>query len=342
VPSMLSARATWRLVRAGNLRARIRATREGQTALRLALVGAALRTGVVDALAGSAVGTAELARRIGSTEPDLLAAFLRAAAAAGLLSGDDDAWALTARGRTLLDDDLVRASYEAFAGFHTDLYRGLVPLLQGGPRRRDVVEQGGVIARVSAAFEPFVEGVLTRTVTEREPRRILDVGCGAGLQLAAALDAAPGATGVGLETDPDAADLARRTLAGRGLAGRGCVVAADVRTAAGAPELAQPFDLVVLANVVYYVPPGERVEFLGTLAGLLAPGGTLLVVTTEAAPDLISRHFDLLLRAQEGEMQLPPAAELRAQLTAAGLAPGPVERIAPGGPLIAVAATREA
>jgi SAM-dependent methyltransferase len=342
VPQLLPARATWRLLRAGHVRARISATRDGQTALRLALTGAALRTGVLDALAGGGAGTAEVARRTGTTRDGLLEAFLRAAAAAGLLSGGTERWRLTGRARAVVDDDLVRASYEAFAGFHTDLYRELTPLLHGGPPRRDVLEQGGVIARISAAFEPFVEGVLVRTVTTQRPRRILDVGCGAGLQLAAALAAAPGAEGVGVDADAEAAALARRTLAGRGLADRARVVQADVREAAGSPELAGPFDLALLANVVYYVPLDERVALLRTIGGLLAPGGRLLVVTTAAVPDLVSRHFDLLLRAQEGRMELPDAEVLRTQLAEAGLSAGGAERIMPGGPLIAVTAHRPA
>ncbi len=303
-----SARTVLRLLRAGNLRARVRVTRDGQAAVRLNLGAAALRTGVLDTLAGGAAGTSDLARRLGMPEADLLAAFLRVLAAAGLVRDDAGRWSLTADGRAVVDDDLVRASHEALAGVHAGLYRELGPLLAGGPRRRDVVEQGGVIARVSAAFEPFVDDVLRETVAAVAPRRVLDVVCGAGLQLATMLAAAPGAEGVGIDTDADAAALAGRTLTGRGLTGRARVMHADVRDLAGG-GLGQ-FDLALLANVVYYVPVAERVALLRSLAELLAPGGTLLVVTTVATPQLTSRHFDLLLRAQEGAMQpaLRPAA----------------------------------
>ena len=342
MPRMFSPRATWKVLRGGNLPARLRATREGQTAVRPHVVGAALDSGVLDALAGRAAGTAELARSTGVTDVPLLGAFLRVAAGTGLIRGGGDGpWQLTASGRTVVEDDLVRASYEAFADFHTGLYRDLRRQLRGGPPRRDVVERGEVIARISAAFEPFVDDVLRRTVTERRPRRVVDVGCGAGLQLATMLEAAPGARGVGIETDAGAADLAERTLERRGLAGRASVLRADVRRAVDADDgglLAEPFDVALLANVVYYVPLAERVELFRALARLLAPGGVLLVVTTAATRQLFSRHFDLLLRAQEGAMELPDADALVAQLAAAGLHPGPPRRIAPGLPLVAVAA----
>ncbi|MGY1680889.1 methyltransferase domain-containing protein [Geodermatophilus sp. SYSU D01176] len=315
-------------------------TRDAQAAVRLNVGAAALRTGVLDALAGGAVATPDLARRLDVTEEGLLAAFLRVLAAAGLVRDDGGRWPLTARGRAVVDDDLVRASHEAFAGFHTELYRELGPLLAGGPRRRDVVEQGGVIARVSTAFEPFVDEVLRETVAAVAPRRVLDVGCGAGLQLATALVAAPGAEGVGVDADADAVDLARRTLAERGLAGRARVLRGDVRDLAGGAE--DPFELVLLANVVYYVPVGERVALLRSLAELLARGGTLLVVTSAVTPQLTSRHFDLLLRAQEGAMELPDTDVLVAQLAEAGLEPAAPRRVAPGTPLVAVSAVRPA
>ncbi|MGY1703874.1 methyltransferase domain-containing protein [Geodermatophilus sp. SYSU D00697] len=333
---MLSARATVQLLRAGDLRARLRATREGLAAVRLSLVAAALETGVLDALADRPGSTDDLVRRTGAGDPELCAAFLRVVAAAGLVRGDDAAWELTRQGRAVVRDDLARATYEAFAGFHTGVYRELRTQLAGGPPRRDVAERGALIARVSAAFEPFVHDLLTRTVAERRPRRVLDVGCGTGLELAAMLAAAPEAVGVGVDVDADAVPLAERTLARRGLDERAQVLRADVRELAGRVD---PVDLALLANVVYYVAADERVALLRAVADLLVPGGVLVVITTVATPHLFSRHFDLLLRAQEGAMELPDTGALLAQLTAAGLRPGPPLRIAPGTPLVAVVAT---
>src|SRR5687767_384206 len=76
------------LLRAGNLRARLRVTRDGQAAVRLNTGAAALRTGVLDVLAGGPAATSELARRLGTPEEDLLAAFLRVLAAGGLVRDD--------------------------------------------------------------------------------------------------------------------------------------------------------------------------------------------------------------------------------------------------------------
>ncbi|HJX45377.1 MAG TPA: class I SAM-dependent methyltransferase, partial [Geodermatophilus sp.] len=286
---------------------------------------------------------AVLADRLGATDPDLLAAYLRVLAAAGLVAGEGS-WALTGAGRAVVDDDQVRAIYEGFGGYHTDLYRELRPLLSGALRRRDIEEQAELIARLSATLEPLLHDLLTRTVRERRPRRVLDVGCGAGLHLAAMLETAPDAIGVGVDVDPDAAALARRTLSERGLADRCSVEAVDIREAlaAGRPgALTDRTDLALLANVIYYVPVEERVELLSAVARLLAPGGALVVVTTVAGPQLFSRHLDLLLRAQDGRMELPAVDVLLGQLREAGLQPDPPQRIGPAGAaLVAVTATR--
>jgi SAM-dependent methyltransferase len=339
---MIEAPALWKVLRTGNLRARLRATRDGVAALRLHVAGAAIETGVLDALASGSATTAELARRIRVTDEPLLGAFLRVVASIGLIRGDRDQgpWRLTEPGRAAIDDPLVRASYQGFPGFHTALYRDLGPLLAGGPPRRDIAEHGELIARLSGGFEPLVLGVLRRVVAEHGPRRVLDVGCGAGLELAVMLEAAPQARGVGIDVDAGAVELAGRTLAARDLSERAEVLHTDVRgAAAGSGALGEPFDFALLANVLYYLPMGERVAFLRGVADLLTPGGVLLLVTTVAAPRFFSRHFDLLLQAQEGQMELSDAATVADQLTRAGLVAGRPKPVAVGTPIVTVTAT---
>ncbi|HEX6444532.1 MAG TPA: class I SAM-dependent methyltransferase [Streptosporangiales bacterium] len=331
------------VLRSGNLRARLRAARDGLAGIRLQLIAAALDLGLLDALGEGPAGIAQLAGRLGAVDRDLLAAYLRVLAAAGVVTGEGS-WRLTRFGEAVVGDDPVRASYEGFGGYHTELYRDLPALLRGGPGRRDTAENGELIARLAAAIDPLIRNLLVRTVTRRRPRRVLDIGCGAGVHLAAMLEAAPEATGVGVDVDPDAAALARRTLSERGLADRASVEALDIWTALAAGRrgaLTDPVDLALLANVIYYFPVDERVALLRAVARLLAPGGALVVVTTVAGPQLFSRHLDLLLRAQEGRMELPAVDVLLGQLREAGLQPDPLERIGPpGAALGAVTAIR--
>ncbi len=329
--------AAAKLLRGGGL-PWLRAGRDGLTAVRLAVGAAGLSTGVLESLRDGPAGTAAVRAQLGLDDGGLLEPWLRVLQAYGLVRASAGRWSLTRRGGRLVDDEVLRAAYEGFAGFYTGLYRDLPRQLHGGPPRHDITDQGETIAQLTRAMEPVLHEVLVGAVHEVRPARVLDVGCGAGQNLAAMLAAAPVAEGTGI--DDAVADVAGRLLAQQGLAGRARVLRGDVTALAAGGEAGGPYDLALLANVVYYLPLGDRVPLFRALAGLLSEGGTLLVTTTAATPDPFSRHFDLLLRAQGEGMELPETSRLTEQLTGAGLRPGPVRRLAPGQPLVSVLARR--
>lgn len=329
--------ATVRTLTAGDVRSRMAAFRQGNQAVTVAVTGAALRTGALEALARRPSTTEDLAGQLGWTGVGVAGAFLRTLAAYDLVVDRDGVWQVTRRGRRVLGDDVVRAAYEAFSGYHTGLYRDLDAQLSGGPGRRDIEDEGRLVARLSHVMDQFVLAELDRVVDAADPTRVLDVGCGGAAHLVHLLGRAPGSTGVGVETDPEAAAMARAAVGQAGLARRADVVEADVADyLRSRPD--ERFDLVLLANVVYYVPFDERTELFRTLAQQLLPGGRLLVVTTARTTERFSRHFDLLLRAQTGERELPDMEQLAGQVRAAGLLADRPRRIAVGEPLTSLVA----
>ena len=326
------------MARSGDFRARLRAVRDGQAAVRLAAVGAGLRTGVLDHLREAPSTATELAKRAGWSDESILEGLLQVLASLGLVRPTRDGWELSARGRAVLEDDVVRATYEGFSDYHTGLYDHIERQLTGVSARRDVIDKGDVIARLSRAMDPFVLDALGKEVQERQPKRVLDVGCATGSHLVHMLQVSPTATGVGIEVDHAAATMARVAVTDLGLASRADVVEGDVRQVLD-PSMGG-FDFALLANVVYYLPVRERVPLLRAVAERLEPGGALLIVTTALSDAPFSRHFDLLLRAQQGEMELPAIDILADQLREAGLTPGKARRITPGEPLTALVATK--
>lgn len=328
-----------RSLRSGDTRGRIAALRSSNEALKVAITGAALRSGLLDELAVRKATTAELAASHRWADESLVDAFLSVLQAHGLVRSTGTGWEVSKRGRRVADDEIVRAVYEAFATYHTGLYRTLDQQLQTGEQRHDIEVDGELIARLSRFMDAFVLAELDEVVAARPPSKVLDVGCGAAAHLRHVLSAAPEATGVGVETDHKAAALARHAIAEAALTERAEIVEADVHDFLHARP-AETFDLVLLANVIYYVPLAQRVQLLEALSSRLLPGGQLVVVSTALTGDSFSRHFDLLLRAQAGGAELPDIDVLRAQLSEAGLDPGPARRIAPGEPLVAVTAHR--
>jgi SAM-dependent methyltransferase len=329
-----------RALRAGDTRGRLVALSSSLVALDVAVKGAAVRSGLLEELERPR-SVEELAAGRGWPDVSLVEAALQSFASHGLVETHRGEWRTTRRGRRLLDDDVTRAAYEAFSTYHTGLYRDLDEVLSVGGGRRDVETDGELIARLSRFMDEFVLAELDRLVAERSPRRVLDVGCATGAHLRHVLEAAPRASAVGVEADPAAAALARSSMEGNDRVGhRAEIVQADVEQFL----LQRPgatFDFILLANAVYYVPVGDRVVFLRALADRLDGAGRLVVVTTALTDDSFSRHFDLLLRSQQGELELPDTDVLCDQLREAGLVPRAPRRIAAGQPLTAVVADRQ-
>lgn len=108
------------------------------------------------------------------------------------------------------------AVHEAFAAYHSALYRNIETELVSGGDRRDIELDGALIARLSRFMDAFVLAELDRGVGLEQPSRVLDVGCGAATHLRHVLRTVPRATGVGVETDQGAAALARAAVNGTG------------------------------------------------------------------------------------------------------------------------------
>jgi SAM-dependent methyltransferase len=225
---------------------------------------------------------------------------------------------------------------EALA-YGSDVYRRLAERLRGAPPGEYLPTYGELVARASRVAEPIVGPLVADVVRRRAARRVLDVGCGSGVNLRHVAAGSRSATGAGIDVDPAVVALARDNLAGWGLGERFAVHEADVRHL---PEaLAGPWDLVLLLQNVYYFDGDDRTELLRGLRRLAGDGGAVLVAT--AVPDTrdpVAAHLDVVLRSTAGNTPLPTVGELRADLAAAGFTDIEDHRLAPLQPLRAVLA----
>jgi SAM-dependent methyltransferase len=336
------ATAVWAVARAGNPTARLRVLRDGTAALRASILTAGITSGVLPALTEQAHDVPALGRRVGAKDEVLLDGFLDVLAAAGYCQQRAGRWRATRRARAVLDDPVARAAAVAYGGYYTDLYWRLPDQMRGGPARTDIADHADTIAAVSGALQPLVDHLIRTTVQQTRPGRVLDIGCGTGDQLALMLTTAgPTTAGLGVESAPSVARTAAQRLANDGLDSRASVLAMDATELSGRiDEYGGPVDLMLLANVIYYLPTAEQPAFLAGLRPLLRPGGTLLIITTVATDDLFARHFDLLLRAQGRGIAVPTLAGLTAVVRDAGYATTTTQKAVPGAPFIAVQALR--
>jgi SAM-dependent methyltransferase len=128
------------------------------------------------------------------------------------------------------------------------------------------------------------------------PARVLDLGCGSGVLLAAALAAFPEAVGVGIDYSPPMLAEAAAKLAP--FANRATMAQADLRTPAWRELVAGPFDAVVSGFAIHHLPDARKRELYAELFQLLAPGGTFFNAehVASATPELEALFDDAMAR----------------------------------------------
>ncbi|HHO50409.1 MAG TPA: class I SAM-dependent methyltransferase [Deltaproteobacteria bacterium] len=144
--------------------------------------------------------------------------------------------------------------------------------------------------------------------------RILDLGCGVGGSLCQLLLQRRG-EGVGLTISPTQAGLARQRAEAAGLADRCTFLCGDFTD----PPKLEPFDLAFAIESFVHGPDPAR--FFQAAAGLLRPGGRLVViddVLSPSPPPEAARHLDAFRRGWRVSSLEPPDA-LRQHAEQAGL-----------------------
>jgi SAM-dependent methyltransferase len=327
-------------VRRGHAGALALAISDSRAVVRSSFLGSAARLDVLGFLALPR-SFDELVAKTGATRRDRLAAWLDVGVELHELRRDADQRYVVRgrRARALADGDpVLLAHYRSVLDYQGGPYEELGELLASGPAegRDDLGPHARVIADVSRAAESFGTPYLEERVRAMQPRRLLDVGCGTGVYLRAMLEAAPDATGVGIDLAADVIDDARARIEDSGLAARAELAVADVRTFLPGQDR---HDVVTLINNIYYFAPDERVALYRQVRGSLTDGGELVVVTMVTPGSPASAHLHLMLVSQAGHAALPRAGELDHDLRAAGFTTVTTTRLVPGEPFVGARAS---
>ncbi|MBB5936588.1 SAM-dependent methyltransferase [Streptomyces zagrosensis] len=126
---------------------------------------------------------------------------------------------------------------------------------------------------------PLSEARATRIIdrlVRSEPRSVLDIGCGWGELLLRTLEAAPAATGAGIDLNAEDLARGRANATARGLAER-----VAFYEESGADTARGPADVVLCTGSSHALsgvqPPDHTAAALKALRGLVNPGGRVLL-----------------------------------------------------------------
>ena len=309
---------------------------------RSAVVAAACATGVADAIAGGPLPPEAVAARCG-TDPRATRALLGALAAVGLADHGPAGYALSADGAVLAGDHPGSVArivakewffYQAWAGLPESVRDGHARIPPW--RERLATDRGRSLDFLRALDDLAARfgGELPALAGLAGPGRLLEVGGGAGSHAAALARAVPGLEATVL-------DLAAVEPVLRERHPELGFVAGDLDQPRFGRPAGERWDAVLLANVLHDHPAGRAEPIVAAAAGLLAPGGTLLVYEWVLDEDgdgpAAVALFDLMMLVENEGGAAWTAARLTGWLEAAGLTGAEVRRGA--GP-IAVARAR--
>jgi SAM-dependent methyltransferase len=307
------------LWRSGQLGLPMRLMRLMQPVYRAAFLAAAAKQGILRRLAAGPVPLPQLAGDLTSDliGKEALEAWLQVGVQAGELQVDGQGYSLRGKlARELAQDknDAWAAFLEEGINLHYNLLRELPERLRENRLFTLNDQDGELIARSSRLMEPLVFRAIDGVVPPSGPVRLLELGCGSGTYIRHAAQRNPELQALGIELQPEVAEMARGNLEAWGLTPRAAVETGDLRDFSPEPV----YDVATLHNNIYYFPTDERVAVLAHLRGFLKPGGRLLLTTSCRGGSIFVGLLNLWGAATAGCGPLPLPTEMQGQFRQAG------------------------
>lgn len=264
---------------------------------------------------------------------EALEAWLGLGVRLGYLGLDSRGYALKGLAKKLVSpqNDAALALLQEAAGLHAKLISQTVGKLRRGELWNLEDQDGEIIARSSRVMEAFQTEAIDRFFPTSGVASLLEIGCGSGFYIKYAANRNSSLTALGLELQPNVADVARRNISEWGLEARVKIEVGDIRQKN--PDGC--FSIVTLYNNIYYFPVESRVSLLQHVRRFIEPGGFLLLVTCCQGGSLGVEVLNLWGAATLTGGRLPSNHELISQLHRAGFQDVQTTRLAPGEALFA-------
>ncbi|MDQ1335151.1 MAG: hypothetical protein QG552_2101 [Thermodesulfobacteriota bacterium] len=316
--------------------------KDWQGFIRMHFIYAAYESGLLEALATPRTRN-ELIEELDGKRPELFDALLEVGLASKELAINNGLFHIRGRRSKAVmgtNGDMLAAMIQANVTYYSDAYRNAADRIHGRELGDDLARIGDLVARFSKISEPIIKNFISGIVRGRNPLRIFDIGCGSGVLLKSAFDANPLASGVGLDIDEAVVQQARHNVSAWGLSDRFEILHGDVRHVSR--EIAGPFDVITLYNLLYYFEISERLGLLQTLRGMLSPQGVLAVAMgfRSKGKDIGMANLNLVNSSLKGVTPLPELSEVTSLLKQSGLEKIEIHRFMAGSTFYGVVASQ--
>lgn len=299
---------------------------------KLTYLAALKASGLMDALNGQALPFENLAKTYADSgnakSKEALSAWLQMGCRLRLLRQNGDRYMLRGLARKMArpENDAALALSQEVASLHHKLIAETPRMLRTGELWTLDNQDAELTTRSSRALEAFQLEALRRYIPKSGPCRLLEIGCGSGIYISYAMRLNPQLTALGIELQPDAADVARRNIQDWGLRDRVEIAVADIRTM----QVSTVFDVATLYNNIYYFQASERVAILSRAREFLKPSGALILTTCCQGGNPGIEALNLWAASNADGDRLPRVGEMIEQLKQAGFTSVETMRLIPG------------
>jgi len=164
-------------------------------------------------------------------------------------------------------------------------------------------EFGGVIAESSRIMEPLIRGFIYHVVKKSTPLTILELGCGAGEYLQYYVDINRENSGIAIDIDASAVEIARNKLKENSIENNFIVQQDDIIALKTIGD--RTFDLVTSYSNLHYFSSDNRIEQFKEAYRRLNDKGRFMLATGFKSKSLSSAYYNMLFSATQGLYPLP-------------------------------------
>ncbi len=218
--------------------------------------------------------------------------------------------------KALTDNAPLRELIRETVQYHADVARQLDTYLSGNKKGNYLKDFGGMIAESSRIMEPMIKAFIYHTLKKSGPLKILEFGCGAGEYLKYYVDINKNNSGIAIDIDSSAVEIARKKLKENNIEKNFTVMHDDIMKAETLKD--KSFDIVTSYSNMHYFSVDQRIKLFASIHKLLNNNGRFMLATGFKCKTLSSSYYDLIFSATQGLYPLPDINDIVSDMKKCG------------------------